>query len=100
MVEDFEVQRSIMRRRSEMGSRGRSSGSFGKMMQCLCSGEQLRAADELALSDSESLSTRDHKTSEFSSRAGAITNRSHTNIEEAESSLRESGGLNYEVCLL
>ncbi|KAM5563366.1 protein NPGR2 [Rosa sericea] len=85
----------MMRRRSEKGSRSRSSGSFGKIMNCLCSGEQIRAPDDLIFSDSESLATRDHK-SEFSSRVDAVTHKSHTNILEAESSLRESGCLNYE----
>ena len=69
------------------------------IMNCLCSGEQLSGPDDLIFSDSESLATRDHK-SELSSRVAAVTNKSHTNILEAESSLRETGDLNYEVCLL
>ncbi|KAL6214502.1 hypothetical protein ACLB2K_013936 [Fragaria x ananassa] len=85
----------MTRIRSEKGSRSRSSGSFGMIMNCLCSGEQLSGPDDLIFSDSESLATRDRK-SELSSRVAAVTHRSHTNILEAESSLRETGGLNYE----
>ncbi|PQQ20643.1 protein NPGR2 [Prunus yedoensis var. nudiflora] len=66
-------------------------------MKCLCSGEQLRAADEMVPSENESLATKDRTTSESSSRAVELTKKPHTgNIEEAESSLRESGCLNYE----
>lgn len=70
-------------------------------MKCLCSGEQLRAADEMFPS-SDSLATKDYITSESSSRAGEVVKKPDTgNIEEAESSLRESGCLNYEVgCLM
>ncbi|XP_057964695.1 protein NPGR2 isoform X2 [Malania oleifera] len=69
-----------------------------KIMKCLCSGEQLRAAsgDEMVPS-SESLATKDFSVSGFSARAGERERRPDTgNIEEAESSLRESGSLNYE----
>lgn len=66
------------------------------MMKCICSGEQLRV-DEI-IPSSESLATRDYSASGFSSRAGeADTKVDTSNIEEAESSLRESGYLNYEV---
>ncbi|TQD69843.1 hypothetical protein C1H46_044624 [Malus baccata] len=66
-------------------------------MKCFRSGEQLRAADEMVPSENESLATKDDKLSESSSRAGEATKKPHTgNIEEAESSLRESGCLNYE----
>ncbi|XP_050363993.1 protein NPGR2 [Argentina anserina] len=85
----------MTRSRNERGSRSRSSGSFGMIMNCFCSGEQLKGPDELIFSDSESLATRDHK-SEFPLRVAAVADKSHTNIIEAESSLRESGGLNYE----
>lgn len=64
-------------------------------MKCICSGEQLRV-DEV-IHSSESLATRDYSASGFSSRAGdADTKADTSNIEEAESSLRESGFLNYE----
>lgn len=70
-----------------------------KMIKCICSREQLRV-DEL-ISSSESLATRDYSASGFSSRAGEMDAKvDNSNIEEAESSLRESGYLNYEVgCL-
>ncbi|TXG72384.1 hypothetical protein EZV62_000963 [Acer yangbiense] len=68
---------------------------FRKMIKCICSGEQLRA-DEL-IASSESLATRDYSASGYSSRAGEMdTKLDNSNIEEAESSLRESGYLNYE----
>ncbi|XP_010262408.1 PREDICTED: tetratricopeptide repeat protein 7A-like [Nelumbo nucifera] len=68
---------------------------LGKIMKCLCSGEQLRA-DEMVPS-SESLATRDYSASGYSSKAGESEQKPDTgNIEEAESSLRESGCLNYE----
>lgn len=69
------------------------------MMKCICSGEQFRL-DEI-IPSSESLATRDYSASAsgFSSRAAgeADTKADASNIEEAESSLRESGFLNYEV---
>ncbi|KAG6395235.1 hypothetical protein SASPL_145876 [Salvia splendens] len=69
---------------------------LGKMMKCICSSEQLQA-DEGIPASSESLATRDYSASGFSSRAGDADTRADTsNIEEAESSLRESGFLNYE----
>lgn len=61
-----------------------------KMMKCFCSGEQLQIGDMVPLPDSPA--TKDYRASVRSSRAGDIGN-----IEEAESSLRESGALNYEV---
>lgn len=65
-------------------------------MKCICSGEQI-GADEI-IHSSESLATRDYSASGYSSRAGETDTRADTsNIEEAESSLRESGFLNYEV---
>ncbi|KAJ9154130.1 hypothetical protein P3X46_027498 [Hevea brasiliensis] len=71
------------------------SGRLSKMMKCIRSGEQLRVDDMIA--SSESLATRDHSASGYSSRAGEIdTKIDNSNIEEAESSLRESGYLNYE----
>ncbi|BAT94767.1 hypothetical protein VIGAN_08139900 [Vigna angularis var. angularis] len=66
-----------------------------KMIKCICSGEQLKV-DELGYS-SESLATRDYSASGGFSRPGENdTKIDNTNIEEAESSLRESGYLNYE----
>ncbi|KAL5781651.1 hypothetical protein ACOSP7_006680 [Xanthoceras sorbifolium] len=68
---------------------------FRKMIKCICSGEQLRV-DEL-IASSESLATRDYSASGYSSRAGEMDSKlENSNIEEAESSLRESGYLNYE----
>lgn len=68
-----------------------------KMIKCIWSGDQLRV-DEL-IASSESLATRDYSASGYSSRAGEMdTKVDNSNIEEAESTLRESGYLNYEVC--
>ena len=65
-------------------------------MNCLCSGE-LAKADEM-IPSSESLATKDYSTSVYSSQAGEAERKPDAgNIEEAESSLRESGSLNYEV---
>ncbi|KAK9287593.1 hypothetical protein L1049_016028 [Liquidambar formosana] len=70
-------------------------GRLQKMIKCICSGEQLRV-DEI-IHSSESLATRDYSASGYSSRAGDVeTKVDNSNIEEAESSLRESGYLNYE----
>ncbi|XP_059297833.1 protein NPGR2-like isoform X1 [Lycium ferocissimum] len=61
----------------------------GKMMKCFCSGEQLQV--------DESLATKDYTSSVRSSRDEKSEQTPDTgNIEEAESSLRESGALNYE----
>lgn len=69
-----------------------------KMIKCVCSREQL-SVDEMSYS-SESLATRDYSASGYSSRPGeSETKVDNSNIEEAESSLRESGYLNYEVRL-
>ncbi|CDP03773.1 unnamed protein product [Coffea canephora] len=66
-----------------------------KVMNCLCSGE-LAKADEM-IPSSESLATKDYSTSVYSSQAGEAERKPDAgNIEEAESSLRESGSLNYE----
>ncbi|KAJ8765172.1 hypothetical protein K2173_011432 [Erythroxylum novogranatense] len=77
----------------KLGTRLR--GRLWKMMKCIRSADQLRIDD---IDDSsESLATRDYSASGYSSRAaepgGKVDN---SNIEEAESSLRESGYLNYE----
>ncbi|XWS08753.1 hypothetical protein CRYUN_Cryun40dG0028300 [Craigia yunnanensis] len=71
-------------------------GRFQKMMMCIWSGQQLRVDD--TITSSESLATRDYSVSGYSSRAGEMveTKVDNSNIEEAESSLRESGYLNYE----
>ncbi|KAH8495590.1 hypothetical protein H0E87_018670 [Populus deltoides] len=69
-------------------------GKLWKMMKCIRSGEQLRL-DDMA-SSSESLATRDFSVSYSSQAAGVDTKVENSNIEEAESSLRESGYLNYE----
>lgn len=69
--------------------------TLSKMLKCIRSGEQLRIDDTAA--SSESLATRDYSASGYSSRAGEIDSKvDNSNIEEAESSLRESGYLNYE----
>lgn len=65
------------------------------MLKCIFSGEQVRV-DEM-IDSSESLATRDYSASGYSSRAGEPEPKvDKSNIEEAESSLRESGYLNYE----
>ncbi|GKV19092.1 hypothetical protein SLEP1_g29389 [Rubroshorea leprosula] len=72
-------------------------GKLRKMMKCVWSGQQLGVAESVR--SSESLATRDYSASGYSStRAGEIveTKADTSNIEEAESSLRESGYLNYE----
>ncbi|XP_022145897.1 protein NPGR2-like isoform X2 [Momordica charantia] len=68
---------------------------FRKMINCIRSGDQLRV-DEM-MHSSDSLATRDYSASGFSSRTGEVEPKvDNGNIEEAESSLRESGYLNYE----
>lgn len=75
-----------------------ASGKLKTMLKCIFSGEQLRR--DGIIPSSESLATRDYSASGYSSRAGEADIKLDTsNIEEAESSLRESGFLNYEVCL-
>lgn len=74
----------------------RLKGSVRKMMKCICSGEQLNVEDLIPSPDS--LATRDYSASGYSSRTGENDTKIDTsNIEEAESSLRESNFLNYEV---
>lgn len=81
----------IQKRRS-----GQIRRKFGKIIKCICSGEQLTAVDEMAPS-LESLAIKDYLESAESSKAGEAEKKLDTgNIEEAESSLRESGCLNYE----
>ncbi|XP_021847656.1 protein NPGR2 isoform X2 [Spinacia oleracea] len=80
-------------RKSE-GSGGR--GRLKKMMKCIFLGKQVRA-DEAAESSDSSLATRDYSASGFSGQGGEIEPKTTTStIEEAESSLRASGYLNYE----
>ncbi|KAK4281319.1 hypothetical protein QN277_012832 [Acacia crassicarpa] len=66
-------------------------------MKCLCSGEQLRGEDEMVPS-SESHASKDYSVSGDSCTAEQVDKKKPDtgNIEEAESSLRESGYLNYE----
>lgn len=71
-------------------------GRLRKMLKCIRSGEQLKM-DEMDHS-SDSLATRDYSASGYSSRPGEVEQKvDNSNIEEAESTLRESGYLNYEV---
>ncbi|KAL6192007.1 hypothetical protein ACLB2K_038394 [Fragaria x ananassa] len=70
-------------------------GRLQKMLKCMRSGEQFRVEDVAHSSDS--LATRDYSASGYSSRTGEVEAKvDNSNIEEAESSLRESGYLNYE----
>ncbi|KAJ1416623.1 Tetratricopeptide-like helical domain superfamily [Sesbania bispinosa] len=82
-----------------MGSRVRHGRRLQKIMKCLCPGEPVGRADEKADS-SESLATKDYYSSTASGISGLdgqVESRPDSgNIEEAESSLRESGILNYE----
>ncbi|XP_011080086.1 protein NPGR2 [Sesamum indicum] len=65
------------------------------IMQCLCSGEQ--SLGNQMVPSSESLATKDYSASVHSSRPGETEKKPDIgNIEEAETSLRESGCLNYE----
>ncbi|KAG6434556.1 hypothetical protein SASPL_106194 [Salvia splendens] len=66
----------------------RARTRLGKIMQCLCTGEQLHAIEMVA---------KDSSASVHSSQPGEAERKPDTgNIEEAETSLRESGSLNYE----
>ncbi|PON33126.1 N-terminal acetyltransferase A, auxiliary subunit [Parasponia andersonii] len=70
-------------------------GRLRKMLKCIRSGEQMKmdAMDD----SSDSLATRDYSASGYSSRPGEVEPKiDNSNIEEAESTLRESGYLNYE----
>ncbi|XP_052186812.1 protein NPGR2-like isoform X2 [Diospyros lotus] len=81
------------RNRIHEGRRARIAHKFGKIMKCISSGEQSKL-DEMA--QSESISNKDYKGSGLS-QVGEIERKLDTgNVEEAESSLRESGSLNYE----
>ncbi|KAJ6725845.1 hypothetical protein OIU79_004075, partial [Salix purpurea] len=79
-----------MRLKSWIKRRGPGiKGRFWKMMKCIRSGEQLRLED--MASSSESLATRDYSASYSSRAAEADIKVENSNIEEAESTLRESG---------
>lgn len=87
-----------MKRGNRISKRRRSriSSKFGKFMNLICSGEQLKAADEMVPS-SESIGTKDYSAIDYSSKAGEVVKHPDTgNIEEAEWSLRETSSLNYE----
>lgn len=78
--------------------KGKFRNSLRRMaMECLCSGEQLKASDETVRS-SDSTITKDFSASGYSSWNGEIEQYlDNGNIEEAELSLREGICLNYEV---
>ncbi|XP_061343426.1 protein NPGR2-like isoform X2 [Gastrolobium bilobum] len=77
-------------------SKVRQGRRLQKIMKCLCSGEQLRAADEM-VPWSESVASKDYYSANSGRDGQVVRRRPDTgNIEEAESSLRESGILNYE----
>ena len=101
MVEDFWVQANNMKSDVKI-RRGRSAGRGGnirKIMKCLCSGE--KAAGDDGVPASESPLPVENSASGRSSRTSEINKKPEIgNIEEAESSLRESGSLNYEVRIL
>jgi hypothetical protein len=99
VIEDFVVCWGNMRIKNRVGKqrRGEIRRNLGKIMKCMCSGEQSGAVDEMVPS-SESLATKDYSETAIFSEAREFEKKLDTgNIEEAESSLRESGCLNYEV---
>lgn len=108
-AEEVEVGQKGMKTNHWMSKRRIFSGlatRLRKMLKCIRSGEQMRKAEneygdnEMVDHSSDSLATRDYSASGYSSRPGEVEQKVDTsNIEEAESSLRESGYLNYEVCL-
>ncbi|OIW01673.1 hypothetical protein TanjilG_19781 [Lupinus angustifolius] len=66
-------------------------------MKCLNSGERLGGGVDETVPSSESVATKDYSASGLSCLPGQVNKKPDTgNIEEAESSLRESGVLNYE----
>lgn len=88
-----------------MGSRDKHRGKrLQKIMKCFCSGDMVKEEETMVPNSSESLATKDY----FSSTASGISGQDGQverrldsgNIEQAESSLRESGILNYEVGFL
>lgn len=99
MFEDIWLRSNNMKSDVKIKS-GRSTGkgkNIRKIMKCLCSGEK-KAGDNMIPA---SPSAFENSGSGRSSRTGEIINKPEIgNIEEAESSLRESGCLNYEVRIL
>ncbi|KAI9079198.1 hypothetical protein K1719_038803 [Acacia pycnantha] len=83
--------KSRIRERRKRGT----SRSLRRIMKCLCLGEQLRGEDEMVPS-SESHASKDYSVSGDSCTAGQVDKKKLDtgNIEEAESSLCESGYLN------
>lgn len=80
-------------RKGIFGFRGR----LRRMLKCIRSAEQMKVDENELDHSSDSLATRDYSASGYSSRPGEVEPKVDTsNIEEAESSLRESGYLNYE----
>ncbi|CAI8614362.1 unnamed protein product [Vicia faba] len=84
-----------------MGSRVRNPRKrLLKIMKCLCSGEVVKEDDTIVPDSSECLATEDYYSataSGISGQDGQVERRRDSgNIEQAESSLRESGILNYE----
>lgn len=82
--------------RNQTGERNinRSNRRFGKILQCLCSGDQSRSTNEMNPS-SESIATNNCSSQVVDEHEKKPDTGS---IEEAELSLRESGSINYEVC--
>ncbi|KAH6766653.1 no pollen germination related 2 [Perilla frutescens var. hirtella] len=74
-----------------VSDRGRARGKLGRIMQCLCSGEQLHGVEMIPSSGS-----RAAKVNSAGAHSSAERKADTGNIEEAETSLRESGCLNYE----
>lgn len=101
VVEDFWLQSNNMKSDVKI-KRGRRAGkgeNIRKIMKCLCSGEKRAGGDMIP--PSKSPSALENSASEHSSRTSEIIKKPEFgNIEEAESSLRESGCLNYEVRVL
>ncbi|CAK8543652.1 unnamed protein product [Lathyrus sativus] len=84
-----------------MGSRVRNPRKrLLKIMKCLCSGEVVKEEDAMVPSSLQSLATKDYHSatgSGISGQDGQVERRPDSgNIEQAESSLRESGILNFE----
>lgn len=72
------------------------TGGRSTIMKCLCSPQKLQEAEVVPSSDSPF--TKEYSVSGYSSHVGE-SEQDTINIEEAESSLRESVGLNFEVGL-
>lgn len=88
-----------MRSKNPIKERGRQKGNkrLGNLMACLQSPKKNKLVDMIYSSKSPA---KDYSRSAHSSRSDEIEHQLDVgNIEEAESSLRESGSLNYEVLL-